>query len=94
LRTGSNTAKPTVSGNRLLTMCEAAQVLRLSARTVREYARRGESRGKALENGGHYDVQTLTPSSKTQAETGMDFRMLVLMRFISRLKIKLARCGK
>jgi excisionase family DNA binding protein len=39
---GSNTAKPTVSGNRLLTMCEAAEVLRLSARTVREYARRGE----------------------------------------------------
>jgi hypothetical protein len=29
--------------------------------------------------GGHYDVQTLTPSSKTQAETGMDFRMLALM---------------
>jgi hypothetical protein len=42
-----------------------------------------------LENGGHYDVQTLTPSSKTQAKTGMDFRMLVLMRFISRLKINL-----
>ena len=37
----------------------------------------------------HYDVQTLTPSSKTQAKTGMDFRMLVLMRFISRLKINL-----
>jgi hypothetical protein len=29
--------------------------------------------------GGHYDVQTLTPSSKMQAETEMDFRMLVLM---------------
>ena len=28
---------------------------------------------------GHYDVQTLTPFSKTQAETVMDFRMLVLM---------------
>jgi len=42
-----------------------------------------------LENGGHSDVQTLTPSSKTQAETGMDFRMLVLMRLITRLKIKL-----
>jgi hypothetical protein len=27
------------------------------------------------EYGGHYDVQPLTPSSKTQAETGMDFRM-------------------
>ena len=31
------------------------------------------------EYGGHYDVRTLTPSSKTQAETGMGFRMLVLM---------------
>jgi hypothetical protein len=31
------------------------------------------------EYGGHYNVLTLTPSSKTQAETGMDFRMLVLM---------------
>jgi hypothetical protein len=60
-------------------MCEAMKVLRLSARTVREYARRGETRRKSLENDGHYDVQTLTPSSKTQAKTGMDFRMLVLM---------------
>ena len=34
-------------------------------------------------------MQTLMPSSKTQAKTGMDFRMLVLMRFISRLKINL-----
>ena len=72
-----------------MTMCEAAEVLRLSARTVREYARRGEIWGESLENGGHYDVQTLTPSSKTQAETGMDLRTLVLMRSISRLKIKL-----
>jgi hypothetical protein len=31
------------------------------------------------EYSGHYDVQTFTPFSKTQAETGMDFRMLVLM---------------
>ena len=38
-------------------VCEAAEVLRLSARTVREYAKRGEIRGKSLENGGHYDVQ-------------------------------------
>ena len=28
------------------TMCEAAEVSRLSARTVREYVRRGEIRGK------------------------------------------------
>ena len=48
-------------------MCEAAEVLRLSARTVREYARRSEiRREKSLENGGHYDAQTLTPSSKTR----------------------------
>jgi hypothetical protein len=89
LLTGSKTAKPTPSGNQLLTICEAVKVLRLSARTLREYARRGETRRKIIRNGGHYDVQTLTPSSKTQAKTGMDFRMLVLMRFISRLKIDL-----
>jgi excisionase family DNA binding protein len=34
--------------HRLLTLCEAAEVLRLSARTVREYVKRGEIRGKII----------------------------------------------
>ena len=32
----------------LLTLAEAAQVLRLSTRTVREYLKRGEIRGKII----------------------------------------------
>jgi len=35
-------------GNRLLTLHEAAEVLRLSARTVREYVRRGEIEGRII----------------------------------------------
>jgi excisionase family DNA binding protein len=35
-------------GERYLTLCEAAEVLRLSARTVREYVKRGEIRGKII----------------------------------------------
>ncbi len=35
-------------GERLLTLKEAAEVLRLSARTVREYVKRGEIRGKII----------------------------------------------
>jgi len=37
-------AQPT--GDHLLTIREAAEVLRLSRRTVREYVKRGEIRGK------------------------------------------------
>lgn len=35
-------------GDRLLTLREAAEVLRLSTRTVREYVKRGEIRGKII----------------------------------------------
>jgi|GEM_PF-1739094 len=35
-------------GDRLLTIREAAEVLRLSTRTVREYVKRGEIRGKII----------------------------------------------
>jgi excisionase family DNA binding protein len=35
-------------GERFLTLAEAAEVLRLSARTVREYVRRGEIRGRII----------------------------------------------
>jgi excisionase family DNA binding protein len=35
-------------GDRLLTLPEAAGVLRLSARTVREYVKRGEIKGKII----------------------------------------------
>ena len=34
--------------DRLLTLCEAAGVLRLSTRTVREYVKRREIRGKII----------------------------------------------
>ena len=37
-------------GERLLTLREAAEVLRLSTRTVREYVKRGEIRGKLIGN--------------------------------------------
>jgi excisionase family DNA binding protein len=36
------------AGGTLLTLAEAAQVLRLSTRTVREYVKRGEIRGKII----------------------------------------------
>jgi excisionase family DNA binding protein len=36
------------TGDRLLTLSEAAEVLRLSTRTVREYLKRGEIRGKII----------------------------------------------
>ena len=35
-------------GDRLLTLCEAAEVLRLSDRTVREYVKNGEIKGKII----------------------------------------------
>lgn len=37
-------------GERLLTLPEAAEVLRLSTRTVREYLKRGEITGKIIGN--------------------------------------------
>ena len=39
---------PPPIGDRLLTLKEAAEVLRLSARTVREYVNRGEIKGKII----------------------------------------------
>ncbi|MGH9734575.1 MAG: helix-turn-helix domain-containing protein [Candidatus Acidiferrales bacterium] len=35
-------------GDRLLTLSEAAEVLRLNARTLREYLKRGEIQGRLL----------------------------------------------
>jgi len=43
-------AKAPAIGDRLLTLAEAAEVLRLSTRTVREYVRRGEIQGKIIGN--------------------------------------------
>jgi excisionase family DNA binding protein len=43
-------AKAPAIGDRLLTLCEAAEVLRLSTRTVREYLKRGEIQGKIIGN--------------------------------------------
>jgi excisionase family DNA binding protein len=40
-------AAPSI-GDRLLTLREAAEVLRLSTRTVREYVKRGEISGKII----------------------------------------------
>ena len=42
------TAKAAPIGERLLTLREAAEVLRLSARTVREYLKRGEISGRII----------------------------------------------
>jgi len=39
---------PEPIGEHLLTLHEAAEVLRLSTRTVREYLKRGEIRGKII----------------------------------------------
>jgi excisionase family DNA binding protein len=41
---------PAPIGERLLTMREAAEVLRLSTRTVRDYVKRGEIRGRIIGN--------------------------------------------
>jgi excisionase family DNA binding protein len=43
-------AKAPGIGDRLLTIAEAAEVLRLSTRTVREYLKRGEIQGKLIGN--------------------------------------------
>jgi hypothetical protein len=56
---GNKTAKPTPIGDHLLTMCEAAEVSRLSARTVREYARR-----KCTVFTSHYVRYRAVPSTK------------------------------
>src|SRR6266480_2201311 len=57
-------------GDRLLTPREAADVLRLSSRTMREYVQRGEMGGESSAGGGDLGVQTLTPSLQTLPVTG------------------------
>jgi excisionase family DNA binding protein len=42
--------EPPPNGETLLTIREAAEILRLSTRTVREYIKRGEIRGKIIGN--------------------------------------------
>ncbi len=44
----SKTTVTPAIGEHLLTLKEAAEVLRLSTRTVREYVKRGEIRGKII----------------------------------------------
>ena len=46
------TTEPVPIGERLLTIREAAEILRLHPRTVREYVRRGEIEGRII--GGRY----------------------------------------
>jgi excisionase family DNA binding protein len=41
-------ANPILVGDRFLTLEEAAEVLRLSTRTVREYVRNGEIKGRII----------------------------------------------
>ena len=41
-------AKVQAIGDRLLTLCEAAEILRLSTRTVRAYVGRGEIEGRII----------------------------------------------
>ena len=43
-----NQVKPDPIGERLLTLREAAEVLQLSPRTVREYVKRGEISGRII----------------------------------------------
>ncbi len=43
-----NRRKPEPIGDRLLTLSEAAEVLHMSARTVREYVRRRELQGRVI----------------------------------------------
>jgi excisionase family DNA binding protein len=40
--------EPAAIGDRLLTLKEAAEILRLHTRTVREYVRRGELEGRVI----------------------------------------------
>lgn len=58
-------------GEKLLTLREAAKVLRLNPRTVRDYVQRGEIEGESSVEGGDLDVQTLTLSLRTRPVTGI-----------------------
>jgi excisionase family DNA binding protein len=44
----STAAEPTPIGDRLLTLREAAEVLRLSTKTVRQYVQSGEIKGRII----------------------------------------------
>lgn len=48
MRTRRRAIDPVPIGERLLTIREAAEVLRLHPRTVREYLRRGELEGRVI----------------------------------------------
>jgi excisionase family DNA binding protein len=47
-RSKKQKAEPSPIGEHLLTLREAAEVLRLSPRTVREYVRRGDLEGRII----------------------------------------------
>jgi excisionase family DNA binding protein len=48
MKTRRKVSDPPPIGERLLTIREAAEVLRLHSRTVREYVRRGELEGRVI----------------------------------------------
>jgi len=48
MKTSRKASEPAPIGERLLTIREAAEVLRLHTRTVREYVRRGELEGRLI----------------------------------------------
>jgi excisionase family DNA binding protein len=58
-------------GDRLLTLQEAAEVLRLSTRTVREYVKRSEINGRIIGKRWRLSVQTLTLSLKMRPLAGI-----------------------
>jgi excisionase family DNA binding protein len=64
-------------GDRLLTLHEAADVLRLSTRTVREYAQRGEIEGRIIGGRWRFRLQTWTPSLRTRPVTGTSLEKTV-----------------
>jgi excisionase family DNA binding protein len=48
MRASRKASEPVPIGERLLTIGEAAEVLRLHSRTIREYVRRGELEGRVI----------------------------------------------
>jgi len=70
-RRHSSKATTAPIANQLLTLREAAGVLRLSTRTVREYVHRGEIEGLIIGAGGDSGMQTLTLSLRMHPVTGI-----------------------
>jgi excisionase family DNA binding protein len=66
------TEEPPSIGEKLLTIREAAEVLRLSTRTVREYVKRGEIRGRLIGNRWRFRRADLDAFFET-APSGWDF---------------------